>query len=319
MSEILKGKVAAVTGSGQGIGRAIAIALAVHGAAVVTNNRKKGSTGITTNDEALLGNMTAEEKEILSRESGDAETVAAEIVRSGGKAVPFFGDVSNFKTAGELIRTTVDNFGKIDILVNNAGTFRPGLPWEIAEDDWDYVAGNKPKSYFNTIRHALPLMIEQKWGRIINCTSTAFMGQEQHASYSAANAGVLGLTYSVAKDVFKYGITCNAYAPGAQTRATLTARIRTLRQSGKGSLTSSNAANISSPEQVAPFIVYLASDEAADISGTAFLVHRGHVGWYSYPKEMASIENKSGLWTVDELIKAVPETLLKGHKPTVSK
>jgi 3-oxoacyl-[acyl-carrier protein] reductase len=314
MSKILNGKVAVVTGSGQGVGRAIAIALAKQGAAVITNNRKKGSTGITTHDDFFLERITEEEKKILLKESGDAETVAREIIREGGSAVPFYGDVSDFKVAGELIKTAVDNFGKIDILVNNAGTFRPSFPWEMTEEDWDYVTDNKPKSCFNTIRHALPLMMQQKWGRIINCTSTAWLGQDQHANYSAANAGVVGLTYSVAKDVIKYGITCNAYAPGAMTRATITARIRTGRQNKKQPLTVSDLSNMSAPEQVAPFIVFLSSDEAAGINGTVFLVYGGHIGRYSYPKETAFIDKKGGSWTVEEIINKAPDSLLQGYK-----
>lgn len=315
MPNNLKGKVAVVTGSGQGIGRAIAIGLAREGAAVVTNNRKKGSTGLTTYDESFSESMTKEEKEIAAKVSGDAETVASEILREGGKAVPFYGDVSDFKIAGKLIQTAVDNFGKIDIVVNNAGTFRHGYPWEMTEADWDHVTSNKPKSAFNTIRHALPLMMQQKWGRIINCTSTAWLGQNHHPNYSAANAGVVGLTRSVARDVFKYGITCNAYAPGALTRATISARILMNRRNNGKPLTFSNMADMSSPEQLTPFIVYLASDAAANISGTVFSVHGGHIARFSDPREIAFMDKKEGLWTVDELIKQVPDGLLKDYRP----
>lgn len=316
MSANLKGKVAVVTGSGQGIGRAIALALAYEGASIVTNNRKKGSTGLTTYDESFAKTMTAEEKELAEKVNGDAETVAKEIINAGGKAVPFYGDVGDFEVAGKLIQTAVGNFGKIDILVNNAGTFRHAYPWEMTEAEWDHVTGNKPKSAFNTIRHALPFMMERKWGRIINCTSAAWLGQNHHPNYSAANAGVVGLTRSVARDVFKYGITCNAYAPGALTRAVISLRILANRWDKTGKpLTTASAEEIPTPEQLAPFIAYLASDAAANISGTVFAVRGGHIGRYSDPQEIATLEKKEGLWTVDELIEKVPDALLKGYRP----
>jgi 3-oxoacyl-[acyl-carrier protein] reductase len=315
MPDNLKGKVAIVTGSGQGIGRAIAIAMAREGAAVVTNNRKKGSTGLTVYGDSFAETMTGEEKEIASQFIGDAETVAAEITKAGGKAVPFFGDVGDFKAAGELVKTAIDHFGKIDIVVNNAGTFRHGYPWEMSEEDWDAVTYNKPKSAFNTIRHALPFMIQQRWGRIINCTSTAWLGQNNHPNYSAANAGVVGLTRSVARDVLKYGITCNAYAPGALTRATFSSRILIKRLADEKPLTSSNVIDPISSEMVAPFIVYLASDAAANISGTVFLVNRGHIGRYSNPQEIARMDKPNEIWTVDELIEKVPEALLQDYRP----
>ena len=314
MPDNLKGKVAVITGSGQGIGSAIAIALAQEGASVVTNNRKKGSTGLTTFGESFDELMTKEEKERAAKLSGDAETVADEIIRRGGKAVPFFGDVGEFAVAGKLIQTAVDTFGKIDILVNNAGTFRHGYPWEMTEQDWDYVAGNKPKSYFNTIRHALPYMMEQHWGRIINCTSGAWLGQTRHPNYSAANAGVVGLTRSVARDVYKYGITCNAYAPGAVTRATISKIIadRLVKVA-----TPIKDSALWQTERIAPMIAYLATDAAANVSGTVFRVHEGYIERYSDPRIVVSINKPEGLWTVDEIIKVAPNGLLEGYKSPV--
>ncbi len=201
MTDRLKDRVAVVTGSGQGIGRAIAIALAKEGAKVVTNNRGPGTAG------------------------GDAETAAKEILDMGGQAVPFFGSVSEFEVAQKLIQTTVDKFGRLDILVNNAGADRPHMVWNMTEEEWDMCVDSFLKGSFNCIRFASALMREQKWGRIINTTSTAWLGAVGHCNYCAAKAGLVGLTRGVALETGRYGITCNAYAPTAATRFTLSADI----------------------------------------------------------------------------------------------
>ncbi len=119
-----------------------------------------------------------------------------------------------------LIQTAIDSFGRIDILVNVAGAFGFSPIEKMSEELWDKVTLVKPKGYFNTMRHAVPHMIKQKWGRIINCTSRAFLGDViKHTEYCAANAGVVGLTKAVAIELHKYGITCNAFSPWALTRA----------------------------------------------------------------------------------------------------
>ena len=137
MAGKLKGKVAIVTGSGQGIGKAVAKRLAAEGAMVVTNNRKAGTQG------------------------GDAATVADEIKAAGGEAVPFFGSVSDFHEAQKAIQTAVNTFGRIDIVVNNAGSDAPKMVWNMTEEDWDLSVDSFLKSSFNCIRHAAPLMHNQ--------------------------------------------------------------------------------------------------------------------------------------------------------------
>jgi 3-oxoacyl-[acyl-carrier protein] reductase len=154
MGDTLKGKVAIVTGSGQGIGRAIAVGMAEEGARVVTNNRRPGSTGHALLDDSILSSMSKEQKEWLreqaAQSTGDAETTAKAIREVGGEAVPFFGDISSFEIAGKLIQTAVDSFGKVDILVNVAGTFGFSALWEMTEELWDRVTLTKPKGYFNS-------------------------------------------------------------------------------------------------------------------------------------------------------------------------
>ena len=324
MGEVLKNKVAVVTGSGQGIGKAIAIGLAQEGASVVTNNRRKGSTGFAILKESEVENYSREQKEYLEEQvkefNGDAETVANEIKAMGGQAVPFFGDVADFEIAGKLIKTAVDNFGKIDILVNVAGSFRFAPVWEMSEETWDHVAGNKPKSYFNTIHHAAPYMMKQKWGRIINTTALAFTGMVNHCNYSAANAGVLGLTRGVAKELYSYGITCNAYSPTANTRAgfEVVALLKEAQSKNAAAPFSYEAADRfkTFPEtaSIAPLIVYLASDAAAKISGSVFHIKGGNIGLYNEPEIIKSIDKQQGFWSIDELMVQMPKVILKEYK-----
>ena len=320
MGNILKGKVAIVTGSGQGIGRAIAIGMAEEGAKVVTNNRRQGSTGHALLDDSILNLMSQEQKEWLRKQAeestGDAETTAQEIRKIGSKAVPFFGDISDFEVAGKLIQTAVDSFGKIDILVNVAGTFGFSALWEMTEELWDHVTLTKPKGYFNCIRHAVPFMMKQKWGRILNCTSIAFLGDVlKHAQYCTANAGAVGLTRAVAKEMSQYGITCNAFAPFARTRAAfeLTAYDKAVAEAESPWMDRKFAFSLDNTpraEDLAPFIAYLASDESAKINGKVFIVAGSMVGLYSEPEIAKTIVKYGGRWTTDELKQQVSFGLL---------
>jgi len=320
MGDILKGKVAVVTGSGQGIGRAIAVGMAAEGARVVTNNRRPGSTGRAVVSDSVFSKMSREEKEWLARQAeeatGDAETTASEIRKMGGEAVAFFGDISDFKTAAGLIQTAVDSFGRIDILANIAGTFGFSPLWEISEELWDRVTLTKPKGYFNCIRHAVPFMMKQKWGRIINCTSRAFLGDVlKHAEYCVANAGVVGLTWAVAKEMSRYGITCNAFSPFARTRASfeLEAYDKAVAEAESPWMDRKFAFPLEitpSPEDIVPFLVYLASDEAARVNGKIFSLAGSLIGLYSEPEMARTLVKYGGRWTMEELRQQVPIGLL---------
>ncbi len=295
MGDRLKDRVAIVTGSGQGIGKAIALALAKESAKVVTSNRRPGTEG------------------------GDAETVAKEIRDMGGQAVPFFGSVSEFDVAGKMVQMAVDKFGRLDILINNAGADAPAMVWNMTEENWDRSVDSFLKGSFNCIRFAAALMREQKWGRIINTTSTAWLGTVGHCNYGAAKAGLVGLTRAVAREMGRYGVTCNAYAPTAATRFTLSDEIVAgfKKRYEAGLMTKERfeeLTNPPAPETVTPFIVYLCTDEAADINGQVFDVTGGNIAIYSEPVKKKSIVKKEGLWTVEELIDQVPRVLLEGYK-----
>ncbi len=295
MGDRLKDRVAVVTGSGQGIGKAIAVAMAKEGAKVVTNNRRPGTSG------------------------GDAETAAKEIIDMGGQAVAFFGSVSEFDGAQKLIQAAVDNFGRLDILVNNAGADAPRMVWNMTEEDWDRCVDSFLKGSFNCTRHACGLMREQRWGRIINTTSSAWLGTVGHCNYGAAKAGIVGLTRAVAREMGRYGVTCNAYAPTAATRFTLSEDIVAgfKKRYEAGLMTKERyeeLINPPGPETVTPLLVYLCTDEAADINGQVFDVTGGNIAIYSEPVKKKSIGKEEGLWTVEELIELVPKILLEGYQ-----
>ncbi len=294
MGDKLKNKVVIITGSGQGIGGALAVAFAREGAKVVTNNRSAGTKG------------------------GDAETVAKEIRDEGGEAVAFFGDISNFAVADQLIKTAVEKFGRMDVLINNAGADRPHMVWNMTEEEWDTSVDSFLKGSFNCTRFACALMREQKWGRIINTTSTAWLGTVGHCNYGAAKAGLVGLTRAIAREMGRYGVTCNAYAPTAGTRFTLSDDIVAgfKKRYEAGLLTKERyeeLTNPPSPETLAPFLMFLCTDAAADINGQVFDVTGGDIALYSEPVKTNTIEKKEGLWTIDELI-ARKAALMKGYK-----
>ncbi len=323
MGNRLKGKVAVVTGSGLGIGKAIAIAMAQEGAKVVTNNRKPGTTGLPDYSPAFLDALDTKEKQQAARVVQDAESTAKEIRDMGGEAVPFYGDVSDYEVARNLIKTAVDNFGKIDILVNNAGPFYMQPFWEMELDKWHLVVDSHLQGTYNCSRHAVPLMKEQRQGRIINAISGSFLGTKYHCSYSAAKGGIASFTRAIAKDLWEFGITVNAFAPSAMTRSVASIISHARRTAATGLKERSEealkrTASIPGPEAIAPFIVYLATDEAGYISGSVFAVRGGQYALYSEEEEIKSLGKLEDRWTVEQLVELAPKELLKGYKTKIS-
>ena len=248
MQITLTDRVALVTGGSRGIGRAISIALAASGATVVVNYR---------------GNAAAAD-----------ETVAA-ISAAGGKAIAIQADVANGDDVKRLFSEVTSAYGRLDILVNNAGITRDTLMMRMKDEDWDAVLDTNLKSQFLTTRAAISTMVRARYGRIINITSVVgLMGNAGQANYAAAKAGIIGFTKSVAREIGSRSITVNAVAPGFIDTELTAVLNDDMREALKKQIPLGRLGN---PEDVAGVVTFLASDQAAYITGQTFNCDGGMV------------------------------------------
>jgi NAD(P)-dependent dehydrogenase (short-subunit alcohol dehydrogenase family) len=276
MAQKLRGKVTVVTGGGGGIGREVALAMVAEGAKVVVNDIGKEPDGTST-----------------------ADKVVEEIKKAKGTAVANYDSVATMAGGSNIIKTATNNFGRIDILVNCAGNFVVRPTADLTEDEWDSILAVHLKGLFVCSRAAIKEMIKQKSGRIINITSIAAwsptLGPGPTLAYCTAKAGVLGFTKMLSLEMEEHGITVNVISPNAVTDLFPYREMYGAPRYG--------------PEFVAPIIVFLATDEAKDITGQIIYSGGGVIAIHDHPMQMPEpprLLQKKGKWTIDELIKAIP-------------
>lgn len=324
----LDGKVAIVTGSGQGIGRGIARGLAKQGAKVITNNRKKGTYSAAAYDK---DSMPEEDYKQLWELAGDADATAELIKADGGEAIAVYGDVTNMEDAQKLVDTAISNWGRVDIIVNNAAGMGSGSITNLDSAMWEKLTKTKLEGAFNLMHCAVPHMIEQGFGRILNGSSDAWIGLPDNDAYSAANAGIVGLTYAAAKELYRFGITVNAYCPQGASPAhavEYNAMLRHVKaitgQDPDPRLLAVVEADHGDPINLGPILAYLCTEEAGYISGEVFGVKSsGKIDRYVYPTVIAHAEREQGTgfeWTLDELSTVFKDTVMgEGYESHAAK
>jgi len=269
---LLEGKVAIVTGSGRGIGRGIALALAREGARVVVND-----VGCSVDGRGTEGDPAAQ--------------VCREIEAMGGRALPNYDSVSDFESAGRIVRSAIDGFGRLDVLVNNAGIVRDRTIVKMTEEDFDAVLAVHLKGSFNCGRHAIPVMREQGYGRIVNITSSAGLrGNFGQTNYSAAKAALMGITFTWALELGKHGITVNALAPSGMTRMV----------GSMPGMENRPVAPEMNPDLNGAIVAFLASERAGHVNGQVF-GRRGYAfTLFQTPRPVAAMYREGG-WTAGEI------------------
>src|SRR6266568_4838144 len=276
----LDGRAAIVTGAGNGLGRAEALALAAAGARIVLND------------------LAAD----------DVHAVAEEIVAGGGEAVASPGDIGEWATGQQLVAAAVDSYGRLDILVNNAGVLRDRMVFTMSEQEWDLVIRVHLRGHFVTSRFATAHWREQSkqaggpvYARIVNTSSEAFLlGTPGQPNYAAAKAGIAALTVVTARSCARYGVRANAICPRARTD--MTADLMGAAPAG--------TVDPLAPEHVAPLVTYLAGPAASGINGEVFVVYGGVAAVLEPPRmrtvfHAAEHASPDGMWTLDSVASAL--------------
>lgn len=295
MTGIVDGRVVIVTGAGRGIGRAHALAYAAEGAAVVVNDYGVGLDGADAS-------------------SGPAQQVVDEIRAAGGRAIANASDVADWDGAQALVRSAIDEFGRLDVLVNNAGFLRDRMLVNMSEAEWDAVTRVHLKGHFAMLRHAAAYWRdESKAGRqpdarVVNTSSGAgLLGSVGQGNYAAAKAGIAEMTIQAAAEMGRYGITVNAIAPAARTRMTEVTFADDMAAPEGGF-------DAMAPENVSPLVVWLGSSESAGVTGRVFEVEGGKVsvaqGWRHGPQR-----DKGARWAPSELGEVVRGLLDEAQAP----
>lgn len=307
MGNRLEGKVAVVTGGGRGIGRGIALLLAEEGASVVVND---------------LGC----EVDGTGSSHAPADNVVDEIKSRGGNAVANYDNVALMEGGENAIKTAVDTFGQVDVLVNSIGITRERMIYQMTPEEWDALITNNVKGVFAPTKFAAILFRQQRSGRIVNLTSDAGLGDVGRSALAAASEGIVGVTRTVARDLGRYGVTCNAISPMVETRS-FAGSVEEYRIVNAPGPSRDERAGIGpspalskwegpgypdDPENVAPLAVYLCTYASPHVNGYVFGVRGGNIYLYSNPRIESSI-NKWGRFTMDEMDVLVPKMFGVGY------
>ena len=283
--EVLKDKVAIVTGAGRGIGKGIVKLMAAQGAKVVV-----ADPGVNLDGSGLDRSV--------------ADQVVREITDAGGMAIASYESVVTTEGGESIVKAAVDSFGRLDIVVTCAGIVRDRMVFNMTEQEWDDVINVHLKGTFTVVKPACVLFRHQRSGRIITFTSRAgLIGNSGEANYGAAKSAIAGFTKVVARDMGRYGVTANSISPRAMTRmagAIPESAAETRAQAGVASLPGEEDEGSLDPDDIAPFLAYLASDYAANVNGQIFYVHGGDISLMSQPRPMRSIYNE-GRWPLEKL------------------
>ena len=306
MGNRLEGKVAVVTGGGRGIGRGVALLLSEEGASVVVNDLGCDVDG--------TGSSNA-----------PADQVVAEIKSRGGKAVASYDDVALMEGGESVVKTAIDSFGQLDVLVNSIGSLRDRMIYQMTPGEFDQVVRNNLKGTFTVTKFAAIVFRQQRGGRIVNMTSDAGLGQIGRPNFAAASEGIVGLTRTVARDLGRYGVTCNAIAPMVETRL-FPGSVDEFRITHGPEPTPDQRAGIGpspavaewegpgypdDPQNVAPLAVYLCTYASPDMNGHVLGVRGGSIFLYSNPLQ-ERVLHKWGRFTMDEMDILVPKMIGAG-------
>ena len=277
---MMEGKVAVVTGAGRGVGRGVALELALAGAAVVVND-----LGVSLSGEG---------------QSAVADEVVAEIEALGGRAVASRDSVASWEGAHRIVQAALDSFGRIDAVVNNAGNLRDGLFHKMTEEEFDSVLAVHLKGSFNVSRAAAPHFKVQASGAYVHMTSTSgLIGNFGQANYSAAKLGIVGLSKSIALDMQRFNVRSNAVAPFAWTRM-----IDSIPTNSPEQQKRVEGLKKLVPEKIAPFVVALLSDAGQNVTGQIFGVRNNEIFLFSQPRPIRAAHASEG-WTPETVAERV--------------
>ncbi len=291
MSGFLEGKNIAITGAGNGIGKAVALYCASEGANIVVADYGVSMDGSDPTSEV-------------------ADAVVAEIKESGGDAVAVAGDVSQFSVGGDIVAASMDNWGSIDGVVCVAGNLRERMLFNMSEEEWDAVIAVHLKGHFNVYRHALAVMRKQETGgSFVGFTSGAFMASTAQANYSAAKGGIISLTKSTALTAASLAmrgggpINANCIAPVAKTRMSENVPF---------------GIEMGEAEDIAPMAAYLLSDPGRHVNGQIYTVVGKRISVWSQPEEVRTMMAPGDRWTAAEIAEALPDGVGTEQHPFIA-